>query len=256
FYKKNILAKWYAEIGDYLAKIDPWNHMITGHYTILYDSDVFKLPQVDYVLTNAYYGVNNDNIVDALKRISIFNARFNKPHFVSEYGGNWNAGPESLLDADIHNGIWAGSHLPFAASPLYWWHNNIEEKNLYFLYKALANYMALENRLEVKVEPKNITISGEASDKIKYLCMSAETRTLIWIYGQDRLNRLPQDSDPYLTKNCVCTVEGLIPGDYVIEFWDTYTGIIKETRKIKNEGTLNFQLPDTNKDFAIKLYKT
>ncbi len=256
FYKKDILAKWYAEIGDYLAKIDPWNHMITGHYTILYDSDVFKLPQVDYVLTNAYYGVNNDNIVNALKRISIFNARFNKPHFVSEYGGNWNAGPESLLDADIHNGIWAGSHLPFAASPLYWWHNNIEEKNLYFLYKALANYMALENRLEVKVEPKNITISGETSDKIKYLCMSAETRTLIWIYGQDRLNRLPQDSDPYLTKNCVCTVEGLIPGDYVIEFWDTYTGIIKETRKIKNEGTLNFQLPDTNKDFAIKLYKT
>ena len=67
----------------------------------------------------------------------------------------------------IRDRIWAGSHLPFAASPLYWWHNNIEEKNLYFLYKALANYMALENRLEVKVEPKNITISGEASDKIK-----------------------------------------------------------------------------------------
>ncbi len=255
FYKKDILAKWYAEIGDYLARIDPWNHMITGHYTILYDSDVFRLPQVDYVLTNGYYGVGKGNIVDTLKHIASFNARFNKPHFVSEYGGNWNAGPESLLEADIHNGIWAGCHLPFAAIPLYWWHNHIEEKNLYFYYKALANYMMFEDRLNTRLDPKKITISGENSNKVGNLCMASENRALIWIYGQDRLNRPPADSDEFLTKNNQCLIDGLLPGDYVIEFWDTYAGIIKETKRVKNEGTLNFQLPDSNRDFAVKLYK-
>jgi len=254
FFKKDILTNWYAEIGDYLAQIDPWNHMITGHYTGLYDSPVFKLSQVDYVLTNGYYGAG-DNIVEAVKRVVNFNARFNKPHFISEYGGNWNAGALLLLEADIHNGIWAACHLPFAAVPLYWWHNYIEENNCYFYYKALANYMSTEDRLRIQLQPKNIIISGENSNKIKYLCMAGEARALIWIYKEDRLSRPPLDTDPLLTKNNTCSIEGLISGDYMIEFWDTYKGTITETKQIKNDGTVVFQLPDLHKDFAIKVYK-
>jgi len=257
FYKKDILAKWYAEMGDYLVQIDPWNHMITGHYTILYDSDVFKLPQVDYVLTNAYYGISGGDIVSTLKNIVDFNSRFNKPHFVSEYGGNWNAGPEQLIEADLHNGIWAGAHLSFAAVPLFWWHNFIEEKNLYFYYKALAEYIGSEDRLKERFEQKTIKISGENISNIGSLCLASDKKALIWIYGKDRLKRPPVDSDPPLTtKSHQCTIDGLIPGDYVIEFWNTYSGKIFETKKEINQGILSFTLPDVNRDFAVKVYKT
>ncbi|HOK80154.1 MAG TPA: DUF5060 domain-containing protein [bacterium] len=255
FYKTDVLANWYAEIGDYLSQIDPNDHMITGHYTILYDSDVFKLPQVDYVLTNAYYDVRGGNIVDYLKVIANFNARFNKPHFVSEYGGNWNAGPEALIEADLHNGIWAGSHLPFAATALFWWHNFIEEKNLYFHYKALAEYMTGVDRLKEKLDPKQVKITGENENNIKSLCLAGQEKALIWVYGQDRLKKPPSDSDPPLTKNNQCLIEDLIPGDYVIEFWDTYTGKIVKTEIEKNQGSLSFMLPETNRDFAIKIYR-
>ncbi|MCM8815636.1 MAG: DUF5060 domain-containing protein [Candidatus Omnitrophica bacterium] len=257
FYKKDVLAKWYAEIGDYLAQIDPYNHMITGHYTILYDSDVFKLPQVDFVLTNAYYNVNSGNIVDYLKTIADFNARFKKPHFVSEYGGNWNAGPQPLIEADLHNGIWAGAHLEFAAVPLFWWHNFIEDKNLYFHYKALTNYLRDIDRLIDTFESKTVTITGENLENLKSLCLASKQKAIIWIYSRDRLKRPPSDADLPITKNNKCSIEGLNQGDYVIEFWDTYSGkIIQKIRESSYDGTLNFSLLEINKDFAIKIYKT
>ncbi|MCX7705167.1 MAG: DUF5060 domain-containing protein [bacterium] len=255
FYRTPVLAQWYAEMGDYLAQIDPNRHMITGHYTILYDSDVFKLSQVDYVLTNAYYDVRGGNIVDTLKNIVNFNARFNKPHFVSEYGGNWNAGPEALIEADLHNGIWAGAHLPFAAVPLFWWHNFIEDKNLYYHYKALAQYLGDIDRVKENFEPKTIAISGENTEKIKSLCLANQEKAIVWIYGQDRLKRPPAENDGPLTKNNQCTIEGLTQGDYMIEFWDTYSGKIMDKKKKQNIDKLSFQLPEINRDFAIKIYK-
>ncbi|MCM8816286.1 MAG: DUF5060 domain-containing protein [Candidatus Omnitrophica bacterium] len=255
FYKTPILAQWYAEIGDYLSQIDPNKHMITGHYTILYDSDVFKLPQVDFVLTNGYYDVRTGNIVDTLKNIANFNARFDKPHFVSEYGGNWNAGPEPLIEADLHNGIWAGAHLPFAAIPLFWWHNFIEDKNLYYHYKALAEYLEGIDRIRERFDNKVIKISGENTENIKSLCLASQEKAIIWVYGQDRLKKPPAETDEPLTKNSQCTIDGLNPGDYMIEFWDTYSGKIVEKKKEKNLDKLIFQLPDMNKDFAIKIYR-
>jgi len=255
FCRKDILAKWYAEIGDYLAHIDPYDHMITGHYTILYDSDVFKLPQVDFVLTNAYYPVNRSNIVDYLVTVADFNSRFNKPHFVSEYGGNWNAGPEELIEADLHNGIWAGAHLPFAAIPLFWWHNFIEDKNLYYHYKALAQYLENIDRTKESFNPKSIKITGDNVSSIKSLCIASQEKALIWIYEQDRLKKPPAETDPPITKNNQCIIDGLISGDYMIEFWDTYSGKITQTQKVKLTDGLAFLLPQISRDFAIKIYR-
>lgn len=256
FYKTPVLAQWYAEMGDYLSQIDPNNHMITGHYTILYDSDVFKLPQVSIVLTNGYYEPRTGNIVDTLKNIANFNTRFSKPHFVSEYGGNWNAGPESLIEADLHNGIWAGAHLPFAAIPLFWWHNFIEDKNLYYHYKALARYLEDIDRLKEKLYPKTIKITGENESNIRSLCLASQEKAIIWIFGQDRLKKPPEENDTFITKNNQCEIEGLTQGDYMIEFWDTYSGNIFEKKLEKNKDRLIFILPDANKDFAVKIYKS
>lgn len=252
FYRTDVLAKWYAEMGDYLAQIDPYDHMITGHYTILYDSDVFKLPQVDFVLTNGYYDGRKGNIVDTLKNIANFNARFNKPHFVSEYGGNWNAGPEALIEADLHNGIWAGAHLQFAAVPLFWWHNFIEDKNLYYHYKALSQYLEGIDRINERFEQKIVKITEE---NVQSLCLASQEKALVWIYEQNRLKKPPAETDIPLTKNSQCTIEGLTQGDYMIEFWDTYSGKIIEKRKEKNTDKLIFQLPEINRDFAVKIYR-
>lgn len=255
FYKTPVLAKWYEEMGKYLDEIDPYQHMITGHYTILYDSDVFKLPQVDFVLTNAYYPVNNSNIVDYLKNVENFNSRFNKPHFVSEYGGNWNAGPEPLIEADLHNGIWAGAHLPFAAIPLFWWHNFIEDKNLYYHYRALADYLEGIDRIKERLEKKAIKITGESIENIRYLCLASQEKALIWVYGQNSLKRPPLETDPSITKNNQCIIENLIPGEYMIEFWDTYSGKISQAKIEKSSDVLTFVLPEINKDYAIKIYR-
>jgi hypothetical protein len=255
FYQTPALANWYREMGDYLAQIDPWQHLITGHYTILYDSDVFKLPQVSYVTTNAYYG-GAGNIVKTLQGIANFNARFNKPQFASEFGGNWNAGPKEMLEADIHNGIWAGYHLPLAATPLYWWHNYIEDKDLYFYYRALAKYNEGENRLDEKLYPKNCIISGENIKNLDVLGMGNDHYVLLWFYGTDRLTQPPKPDDAPLAVNASFSLTEMQAGDYDVEFWDTYKGVVLEKKTARcDNGTLAVAIPQSNKDFAVKVKK-
>jgi len=189
-----------------------------------------------------------------IKNISQFNARFEKPQFASEFGGNWSAGPEDLLEADIHNAIWAGYHLPLAATSLCWWHNLIEENDLYFYYKALACYNKDEDLAAEKLSQKDLRLSG--SPNLRSLCMANDSKALVWVYSQDRLARPPKNEDAGISKDGSFSAAGFLPGEYSVEFWDTYKGEVFEKRTGKSDGTLNIRLPDRNRDFAVKIKKT
>ncbi len=252
FYQTPGFRDWYQVMIDYLKETDPWGHLVTGHYTILYDSDVFKLPEVAYTLTNAYYGGRN-GLAATLSNAARFLERFDKPHFVSEYGGSSGGGDEDLLKADLHNGLWIGYHLPFAAPPLFWWHNFIEEQNLFFHYRALANYAAGEDRSLEKLVPARVALNGEGVEKTASFCLKGSRRAFIWFYDQGQLSRLPAEDGLPFFKQARASLEGLESGDYRLEFWDTYRGVIFEERRVKGQGRLEFDLPPVNRDFAVKI---
>lgn len=254
FYRQPLLTDWYREMAAGLKELDPWQRPITGHYTILYDSDIFRLPEVDYVVTNAYYPPR-ENIVDTLKRISEYNSRFGKPHFVSEFGGNWDAGPDELLVADLHNGLWAGYHLPFAGTPLFWWHNFITDRDLDETFAALARYHAGEDRLAAPLAPRDVVLAGARPGQLAALCLAGDSRALAWFYAPERLQRPPRDSDIVFTDGVVASLDGLSPGLYLLEFWDTRRGRsrMRRYRETCPGGRLSFALPRANRDFALKL---
>lgn len=255
FYRKPVLTEWYREMAAFLKEIDPWRRPVTAHYTILYDSDIHRLEDVDYVVTNAYYQERRTNLVDTLARISDFNSRFGKPQFVSEFGGSSAGGSDQLLAADLHNGLWAGYHLPFAGTPLFWWHNFIQDLDLYGLFGALARYHSGEDRLAAPLEPRAMTLSGEEPARLDVLCLAGETRALAWFYAPDRLGRPARPDDPELARGLEASIEGLTPGLYLLEFWDTGGGFPGERRygEVDAAGRLVFPLPPANRDFALKI---
>jgi hypothetical protein len=254
FYREPVLKEWYREMSRFLAEIDPWNHLITGHYTILYNSDVFALPEVGYVATNAYYGdPKKNNIVKVLSNIVKFNAQFGKPQIVAEFGGSSMAGTEERLEADLHNGIWAGFHLPFASSPLLWWHNFIEDRNLYFHFSALAQYIKGEDLPADNLVPGSLSFSGDAKNRAAGLVMKNEKKALIWIYLPEKIHSMKPYPVAEAVEGVECTISDLQSGAYTVQFWDTLTGDITHEIQAVSDGSLRFSLPKLFTDCAIKI---
>jgi hypothetical protein len=205
---------------------------------------------VDYVATDAYYQTE-DSLVGLLQDVYNYNVRFKKPQFVSEYGGTPYGGSEQLLAADLHNGIWIGYHIPFGAAPLYFWHNFVEDKNLFRHYRALAEYAFGEDRVQDNLLPVPVNLSPPAA---KAVCLKNDRKALLWFYTSGQLTQPPQPDSPVFTNATSARLEGFVPGTYFLEFWDTYAGgVFDRSKVVSSDGSIAFQLPLSNKDFALKI---
>ncbi len=255
FERSPVKRNWHQEMEPFLSAIDPWNHLITTHYSTGYwkeDPKVVKLPMIDYTVTDGY-NVNearDKNIVQIVNETYNFNKQFKKPTFITEFGGANRVETKEVFEAVLHSGLWATYMTPTAAAPLFWWFHFIEDEDMYYHYKALSDFDGGFDRRGKNLDISQVIIESQ-NGELKGQCLQNETMALLWIYNP----RMPRGlKEVEAVSNASVRVQKLRKGDYLVEFWDTYRGIKMSEGKIaSSDGTVTIELPDVLKDIAIKI---
>jgi len=158
-------------MADYIASIDPFNHLITTSSDTSGFDALWSLDNIDVIQVHHYGAETIAFFTNTASRL----AGYGKPIIMGEFGvgrtGNVNV-PEcnynglnepyktQILDAlSLHNGIWSAFHLKSGAH-LWWWDCYIDPLDLYDQFSALSSYVEGEDPAAYNLSKANLDTTG------------------------------------------------------------------------------------------------
>jgi hypothetical protein len=177
-----------------------------------------------------------------------------KPFWVTEYGGNWNATSEPRLKADLHSGLWSTWLTNAVGTPLFWWYDYVDRRNLYSHYRAFSRFIRGEDRRGLKGQAAEVEVLGDSAG-LKGLRYRWRRGAYAWVYDTRAMEELPEAGAPCHHEDVRLRLTGLENGRYQVEYWDTYTGQVVSKASVEvdaNQG-VDLQLPPFDNDLAIKV---
>lgn len=144
-YAEGAAAKWHADAAARYRKQSQARHLVTTHVCgdwrrNLDYRDIFEVPEITHWAGDAYRNINI-HIVDQM-RAQEANMRFDKPVWITEFGGSSLGGDGGLILGDIHGGIWSSFFKRQAGTPFLWWHDFVHMFNHYQHYRGFADFIA------------------------------------------------------------------------------------------------------------------
>jgi hypothetical protein len=264
-------AAWHGEIAQYLRSVDPYHHTITTHFSHPCNgSDVWNVPGIDYVQSNAYSsfswlqdrrgrqgGANPQDTIGAPAAVSDYYrrwmAQYRRPVLIGEWGGHWMKNDKDVLDAELHTGLWAQAATPMAGATGYWWWLHVHYNDRYATFAALGRFMAGED-LRGVTRSLEATVSGSpARDDLEVLAAGDGTgRAYAYVWSTRLLRSL--DSKPSISGRQL-ELSGLGADTYSVEFWDTWAGrpMGSPATVTSAGGPLRLELPGFEGDLAVKV---
>ncbi|MBU0478540.1 DUF5060 domain-containing protein [bacterium] len=251
-YSSENVWDWHKEIIQYLSRFDPYKHLVTtSYFQNPGDTKVFQLPGINFTQSRTY---ESKDIVLTIQKLGYtMNTLYAKPHLVGEFAIT-HSNQDSRCDPKgyyLHDGIWSTVFSLAAGTAMsWWWDSHIDQNNLYYHFKALAEFVK-----DVKWTKENYQFRqikcyhpGNSTPSILVrthaLVNKDNTNLLLWIQNKSdkRMHALNGE------------ILGLRTGNYLIYWWDTYQGIILKKEEIKcADGSLLIAIPSFNRDIAAKI---
>ncbi len=247
-YNTQNVKKWHETMHPYLRRIDPYKHPITTHYCRR-DADpvVWAIPQIEMIVGNSY----NAEMVKFVLDFFTKRKPFEKPMLINEYGVGRN---RTSVENNLHAGIWASSMTPMTGSALFWWWPFIDHFDLYFHYRALAEFWKGVDRREKKYQLTDAKISQGEKD-IGVIGIQNGNEGFFWVYAEKVFND-KRPVDTWTGKAGRIRFNSFSPGTYSLEAWDTYRGsILFKKEVILSEKNMEIDIPEFTRDIAIKMRK-
>jgi hypothetical protein len=286
--RKEFLVPWARWAAGELSRLDRGRHMVTCS---LADGEVWPelsgAPEFALVENHLYLympeaGKAPRSEREAFAAVTPEMLRFAKPALMSEYGFGAGGGAKSEInDADrlgvhLHNGLWLsvmGGHAGAAA--LWWWDSylapagaagpaggaklvsEISGEDRYGHYRALATYLKGVDWLAgwkplvagppEPDRPARADLAGLRTERAALFWLSDPANT--WY------NRAVNRTRPARIEKAGFTIDGLLPGTYLVEWWDTYNGRVTTSSRQATDakGSLRLDAPPFTRDIAGKI---
>lgn len=266
-YIKNILfLPWTREMALELKKIDPYNHIITTSLGMNINwPEIWNIPEIDVVQYHTYINYDETRRMEAEKDIPFFLLErktyinyFEKPYLMSEFGyaGTNEYNPYNDIDKNgigLHNSLWASSFSGYSGCAMnWWWDNYIDKNNLYYHYKALADFLA-----GIDWNRKKIYFADDSDPVLRVMGMKDDNITCFWMQNKRAswFNIIECKNKPQTLKEYSFELAGYEKGSYQLEWYDTHKGNIFETQVLENDtGKLTIKLPEFKYDVALRLF--
>ncbi len=255
------LRDWHQHAAERWHALDTYGHGVTSHWCGDYhvpDRTIVALPGLDYVCIDAYHGP--DRLIADLLYSSTLDpvpgrglAQFGKPVLTTEFGCNWDAGPEAQMLAEHACGPWAALVSGHGGSPMLWWLEWLDQRNRFQPYRALASYLQGED-LRGR-EARTIVLGASCGN------------TQLWARAWSRPGRmLGYLLDPAwgasgagegpLAGASVRIGGSIGAGTMVVEWWDADAGAWHRRETIDHPGgELVLHPPSFERHLAFKLYR-
>ena len=171
------------------------------------------------------------------------------------YTGEQQELPELAQDVDgvwLHNFIW-GQINPGGMYDLYWWTDNIWVYNLHRHFKPFRDFMdgiPLNNGdyddAKAQASHPDLRVWGQKD--------ITHGRAHLWIQNRKHTWKNVVDGVTIASVSGTVSVENMPDGQYILEWWDTYSGTCIRTESLTvMDGHLVFSVPPLSKDIAVKV---
>ena len=261
----SLIVGWNREMCDYLQSIDP-HHMTTNSLSSTEVwPEMWKLPENAFAQMHGYYYFSDEMKRDAkdmagfmIKWLGEIN-HFDKPYLFAEFGivpdkpdaiGLWDRDPTGV---HMHNGLWAPLAFGSAGTGmLWWWHNYIDPKNLYFQFRPVAEFVKRVPWTTEGFHPADLQTS---SGDLRALGLAGKDLVLLWLQNRSHTWwNIAQGNPIPAVENATVTVDHVVPGRYRIEYFDTWRGVTLSTSEVTSEnGALRIAVPRLERDIALKI---
>jgi hypothetical protein len=253
--------RFYAEVGNYLAKIDIYGHLRTTSTWAPSARDC-RHPQIDIAQTHHYMRPDDDDFKDEVESI-IRQTRFlrdnapSKPALIGEFGlatPKWGLSDYMKQDREgvhFHNCLWASAFAGNSGTAMFWWWEILDQQDVYRHYKPLATFLA-------GVSPAGLrpTTATTSEPRLRILGHQANDRAYLWLANRQAIwwNLVVEKRQPEPIDSATITIEGLDPHSYVVLWWDTQEGEpVSRQTATPNGGRLPLTVPPFTRDLACKI---
>jgi cellulose synthase/poly-beta-1,6-N-acetylglucosamine synthase-like glycosyltransferase len=277
-----VLADWHRKLAPVLRANDLGRHVLSTEFREVGYSEIWDIPQIDYVQTEAYAHWQDPGL------IARFDVRIDKlrstgkPIVLEEYGGGYWGGSSNLLAQNLHDGLWVAWMKGLPSTPFAWWWTFLFEKKLTQYHRVFADFIGDEPAKGDDWRETHPQVRG--SERLRALASQSKDAAQLWVY--DELvteavenppwggmgptppgfsdNPAPSALDPKYTSGrpdlfpeqsgAELELEGLLDGDYAVELWDTWRrGEPVTTHAQSRAGLLRLSLPSLTRDVALKI---
>ncbi len=223
---------WHKDLCGRLRAVDPFKHLVTSSWR---DAGMFALPEIDLVQAHQYWPIEYDAAQYSVQDSDHLMRPYGKPYFFGEQG--MHKGFElDPAGKQFHDAIWASSLCGAAGTGMHWhWNTYIDKYDLYTHYLPLSTFLRGVDFPSQQWKRVNIT-RPSLPVTLNVYGLAAPDRALIWIHDplafrvvKDQPQKGPSQTEASLN------VEGLEPGSYTVEFFNTTTGKVvgKDTQPVK-----------------------
>jgi hypothetical protein len=254
--------RFYDEVGGDLEEIDIYHHLRT---TSTWHPSVKDCRHKRIDIGQLHHYMRTDTKEDFKDEVAVIidKTRFlresapNKPVLIGEFGlatPKWAQSEHMEQDKEMthfHTSLWASAFAGGSGTAMFWWWDQLDRQDAYGHYRPLALFL------------KGISFSG--LDPIKATLPESDARILGY-QGRDRAyfwlsnpkatwwNLVVEKREPAETKPAAIEIQGLIPGDYSVEWWDTRAGtVIRSDRVSLTAETFRATVPAFKRDIACKI---
>ncbi|MFO7947983.1 MAG: DUF5060 domain-containing protein, partial [Armatimonadota bacterium] len=255
-YDRAEAAAWHKEMAEYIREIDIHDHVITTHICIFwgYGGELWQLDEIEYTQADAYW----DRHIKCMNRGWNDREQYDKPFMFIEYGPQTVALPISAQQwqRNFRTGQWISYMIPSAAPGQFWYHLAWDEYRLYEYQQGLFAFNQGEDRRGLNLKRMTASAATERDLDIDIQAMGNGTHAYFYVLNYDNmLHPRPDDvPDERRIRTGHVTLEGMEPGDYVVEYWDTIEGEIIDTARATTDGELlKLTLPEFAQEIAAKV---
>jgi len=261
---RTLLRGWHERAAARFAALDPWRHPVTTHWAGNYmtpDREICALPGIGYICIDAYHGPDgpplwswlNRSTADPSERRTSGLAGLGKPVLVTEYGGNWDAAPEPLLEVAARIGGWVALVSGHGGGPMIWWHEWLDQRGLFGPYQALSRFLAGED-LRGPDRRCQVLLASAAGTRLWGRTWSGPGRMLGYVLDES-WGRNGGEGGLLAQATCVLG-ENLRPGPINLTWWDADLGTIVAQGRIEHPGgRLEVPMPPFRRHLAFKAWR-
>lgn len=176
-----MVTEWHQVMSDYLADIDPYNHIITTSISHRDVAGMNDLPNIDINQRHIYKAT--DKIPDILRDYS---AQAKKPYVIGEFGFEWDWSinfndVKAGMVGDFKKGLWYGLFSPTPVMPMSWWWEYFDEHGTtaYFAHVQEINQLILQTSTQPL---KEMNVQANL-DRVSVLAIDNGSKQFIYLHN-------------------------------------------------------------------------
>lgn len=184
------VVDWHRDMSQYLAALDPFNHLIT---TSISHRDLAGLNDIPAISFNQKHIYKATGAIP--QAIRDYTDKHHKPYVIGEAGFEWDWSKNfnefaDDMAYDFKRGLWYGIFSPTPVVPLSWWWEFFDEKNTTAYFQPVKD-IDLMMRQAGKGQLAEADVRGD-NDKVEHYAVKAGDQYFVYI---NNLDKAPQTTN-------------------------------------------------------------